>query len=78
FVAIVLTIVGYSGHHSHEFFEFTWFATTMMMLAVYIRYKQWGYVLADKVIWQHSGFFGQQWKRVAFDKVQHVKITQTK
>ncbi|WP_351011120.1 PH domain-containing protein [Shewanella sp. S1-58-MNA-CIBAN-0166] len=78
FVAIVLTIVDYSGHHSHEFFEFTWFATTMMMLAVYIRYKQWGYVLADKVIWQHSGFFGQQWKRVAFDKVQHVKITQTK
>ena len=78
FPAIVLTIVGYYGHHSLEFFEFTWFAATMIMLAIYIRYKQWGYVVADKVIWQHSGFFGQQWKRVAFDKVQHVKITQTK
>ncbi|MGI2037104.1 PH domain-containing protein [Shewanella frigidimarina] len=78
FPAIVLTIVGYNGHHSLEFFEFTWFAATMIMLAIYIRYKQWGYVVADKVIWQHSGFFGQQWKRVAFEKVQHVKITQTK
>ena len=78
FPAIVLTIVGYYGHHSLEFFEFTWFAATMIMLAIYIRYKQWGYVVADKVIWQHSGFFGQQWKRVAFEKVQHVKITQTK
>ena len=77
FPAIVLTIVGYYGHHSLEFFEFTWFAATMIMLAIYIRYKQWGYVVADKVIWQHSGFFGQQWKRVAFEKVQHVKITQT-
>lgn len=77
FPAIVLTIVGYYGHHSREFFEFTWFAATMIMLAIYIRYKQWGYVVADKVIWQHSGFFGQQWKRVAFEKVQHVKITQT-
>ncbi|MBB1438999.1 PH domain-containing protein [Shewanella sp. SG41-4] len=77
FPAIILTIVGYYGHHSLEFFELTWFTTTMMMFAIYIRYKQWGYVLADKVIWQHSGFLGQQWKRVAFDKVQHVKITQT-
>jgi|TARA_R110002033_G_scaffold60906_3_gene111301 putative membrane protein len=78
FPAIVLTIVGYYGHHSLDFFEFTWFVATMIMLAIYIRYKQWGYVVADKVIWQHSGFFGQQWKRVAFEKVQHVKITQTK
>ncbi|MGI1998650.1 PH domain-containing protein [Shewanella frigidimarina] len=77
FPAIVLTIVGYYGHHSLEFFEFTWFAATMIMLAIYIRYKQWGYLVANKVIWQHSGFFGQQWKRVAFEKVQHVKITQT-
>jgi putative membrane protein len=77
FPAIILTIVGYYGQHSLEFFELTWFTTTMMMFAIYIRYKQWGYVLTDRVIWQHSGFLGQQWKRVAFDKVQHVKITQT-
>jgi putative membrane protein len=75
--ATLLSIMGYYGHHSLGFFEFTWFATAMVMLAIYIRYKQWGYVVADEVIWQHSGFLGQQWKRVAFEKIQHVKITQT-
>ncbi|AZG72434.1 PH domain-containing protein [Shewanella livingstonensis] len=77
FPATLLSIIGYYGHHSLGFFEFIWFTTAMVMIALYIRYKQWGYVIADQVIWQHSGFFGQQWKRVAFEKVQHVTITQT-
>jgi putative membrane protein len=76
-LASILTIMGYYGHQSPGFFEFTWFITFMVILAIYIRYKQWGYVVADKVIWQHSGFFGQQWQRVAFEKVQHVNIIQT-
>ncbi|MGX9460819.1 PH domain-containing protein [Shewanella sp. A14] len=74
----LLTTIGYYDNQSIGFFEFIWFFTTMLVLATYIRYKQWGYVISDQVIWQHTGFFGQQWKRIAFEKVQHVKITQTR
>jgi len=77
FSAILLSIMGYVGHHSLGFFELLWSITAMMMLAIYIRYKQWGYVVTEQVIWQHSGFLGQQWQRIAYEKIQHVKITQT-
>ena len=32
---------------------------------------------ASQVIWQHTGFIGQSWKRIALEKVQHVKLVQT-
>ena len=77
FPALLLSIIGYYHLNSIGFIQLTWFTAAIVMLAIYIRYKQWGYVVADQVIWQHSGFLGQQWKRIAFEKVQHVKITQT-
>ncbi|WP_175405887.1 PH domain-containing protein [Shewanella sp. MEBiC00475] len=77
-LASVLTIIGYFGQHSLGFFQLIWFTAVMVISAIYIRYKQWGYVVEDQVIWQHNGFFGQQWQRVAFEKIQHIKITQTK
>ncbi|MGB6137973.1 MAG: PH domain-containing protein [Shewanella sp.] len=77
-VAVLLSVIGGFDGRSLSFFETTWLTTTAVVGVIYIRYKHWGYVLEDKVIWLHSGFLGRQWKRVAFDKVQHVKITQTK
>jgi len=76
-LASVISIMGYYGNQSLGFFEVIWFAAIMVIVALFIRYKQWGYVVAEQVIWQHSGFLGQQWKRVTFEKVQHVSITQT-
>ncbi|MFS1437573.1 PH domain-containing protein [Shewanella sp. 10N.286.48.A6] len=51
---------------------------TAVMGLTFLRYKQWGYVIEDEVLWQHSGLFGHHWKRIPYEKIQHVSITQTK
>ncbi|WP_083698205.1 PH domain-containing protein [Shewanella sp. UCD-KL21] len=51
---------------------------TAVMALTFLRYKQWGYVIEDEVLWQHSGLFGHHWKRIHYEKIQHVSITQTK
>ncbi|GGB67933.1 PH domain-containing protein [Shewanella inventionis] len=76
-IAILISIIGGLNGRNLHFFETTWLITSVIIGLMYLRYKHWGYVLQDKVIWQHTGLLGRQWKRIAFDKVQHVKITQT-
>ncbi|WP_192021410.1 PH domain-containing protein [Shewanella sp. WPAGA9] len=44
---------------------------------IYLRYRQWGYVIDEEAVWQHSGLFSREWKRIPFTKVQHVTLTQT-
>ncbi|MEZ9139024.1 MULTISPECIES: PH domain-containing protein [unclassified Shewanella] len=55
-----------------------WLVAFLVMGLIYLRYKQWGYVIEDNVVWQHSGLFSRNWKRIPFEKVQHVSIIQTK
>ncbi|WP_144210519.1 PH domain-containing protein [Shewanella donghaensis] len=58
--------------------EATLFIATAIMGLTFLRYKQWGYVIENEVVWQHTGLFGQSWKRIPFEKIQHISITQTK
>ncbi|MCU7376073.1 PH domain-containing protein [Paucibacter sp. O1-1] len=76
-IAILLSVIGGFDGRSLSFFESTWLTTSVIIGLIYLRYKHWGYIIDDQVIWQHTGLLGRQWKRIAFDKVQHVKITQT-
>ncbi|WP_153914448.1 PH domain-containing protein [Shewanella sp. TC10] len=55
-----------------------WFAALIIMGLTFLRYKQWGYVIEADAVWQHTGLFSRNWKRIPFSKVQHVSITQTK
>ncbi|WP_285163182.1 PH domain-containing protein [Shewanella goraebulensis] len=57
--------------------EITWLIALAVMGLTFLRYKQWGYVIENDVVWQHCGLFSRNWKRVPFSKVQHVSITQT-
>ncbi|WP_434938802.1 PH domain-containing protein [Shewanella sp. HL-SH8] len=57
--------------------EFAFVAAILVSLLLYIRYKRWGYVLEQDAVWQHSGLLGRDWKRIPFEKIQHVKVTQT-
>lgn len=76
-IAVLLSIMAWFDGRNLSYFETTWLITSAVIGVTYLRYRHWGYVLEDKAIWQHTGLLGRQWKRIAFDKVQHVKITQT-
>ncbi|MGI2168788.1 PH domain-containing protein [Shewanella sp. MF05960] len=76
-IAILLSVIAWFDGRNLSYFETTWLITSIVIGVIYLRYRHWGYVLEDKVVWQHTGLLGRQWKRIAFDKVQHVKITQT-
>ena len=47
------------------------------IISIYLRYRQWGYVIDDKDIWIHSGFLGHTWHCIPMIKVQHVALIQT-
>lgn len=57
--------------------EIALIAGISVSVLLYIRYKRWGYVLEEDAVWQHSGLLGRDWKRIPFEKIQHMKITQT-
>ncbi|UJF23008.1 PH domain-containing protein [Shewanella sp. OMA3-2] len=57
--------------------EVAFIAAISVSVLLYIRYKRWGYVLEEDAVWQHSGLLGRDWKRIPFEKIQHVKIIQT-
>lgn len=76
-IAILLSVIAWFDGRNWSYFETTWLLTAVVIGVIYLRYRNWGYVLEDNVIWQHTGLLGRQWKRIAYDKVQHVKITQT-
>ncbi|WP_445781190.1 PH domain-containing protein [Shewanella sp.] len=76
-IATLLSVIAWFDGRTLSYYETTWLITSAVIGIIYLRYRQWGYVLDDNVLWQHTGLLGRQWKRIAFDKVQHVKITQT-
>ncbi len=49
----------------------------LLLIAVYLRYRQWGYVIENKDLWIHSGLLGHKWHCIPFKKVQHIKVVQT-
>ena len=52
-------------------------AALIVCALLFVRFKRWGYFLQHDAVWQHSGLFGRHWKRIPFEKIQHVKIIQT-
>lgn len=50
----------------------------LFVLGLYLRYRQWGFLLQGDDCWIHSGMLSQNWNLVALRKVQHVEISQTK
>ncbi|NKF49665.1 PH domain-containing protein [Shewanella sp. WXL01] len=59
-------------------FNWFWGATIVVIGLLYLRYRQWGYWINDNVVWQHTGLIGQNWKRIPYNKIQSVKVTQTR
>ncbi|QIR13764.1 PH domain-containing protein [Shewanella aestuarii] len=57
--------------------ELAFIGAIIATILLYIRYKRWGFVIEDQVVWQHTGLLARNWKRIPFDKIQHVKVTQT-
>ncbi|MCW3173036.1 PH domain-containing protein [Shewanella subflava] len=58
--------------------EVAFVAALVVSALLVVRFKRWGYFLQNDAIWQHSGLLGRHWKRIPFEKIQHVKIIQTR
>ena len=58
--------------------EVAFVAALVVCTLLVVRFKKWGYFLQHDAIWQHSGLLGRHWKRIPFEKIQHVKIIQTR
>ncbi|MGS0682343.1 PH domain-containing protein [Shewanella sp. 125m-7] len=59
------------------FTDILWIAAGLFCLGIYLRYRQFGYVLEANNLWFHSGLLGHAWQLIALSKVQHVAITQS-
>lgn len=57
--------------------ELMWLAAALVVIALYLRYRQWGYRLQGHDLWIHTGVLGQSWQLLSLTKVQHVCISQT-
>ena len=61
----------------HPVSELAWFGAIFASAAMYLAYRQSGYQFDGHMVWQHTGLLGQSWKRIPFEKVQHVSLIQT-
>lgn len=61
----------------NPFTELLWLAATVFLIGLYLRYRQWGYLLQGDDLWIHTGVLGQNWQLIPLKKVQHVCISQT-
>ncbi|WP_110457380.1 PH domain-containing protein [Shewanella algidipiscicola] len=59
------------------FTQLMWLAATLVVIALYLRYRQWGYRLQGHDLWIHTGMLGHSWQLLSLTKVQHVCISQT-
>ncbi|ABZ77970.1 membrane-flanked domain [Shewanella halifaxensis HAW-EB4] len=59
------------------FTDILWIAASLFCIGIYLRYRQYGYVLEGNNLWFHSGLLGRSWQLIALTKVQHVAITQS-
>ncbi|QYJ87939.1 PH domain-containing protein [Shewanella mesophila] len=62
----------------NPFTELLWLGSTIFVAGLYLRYRQWGYLLQGDALWIHTGVLGQSWQLIPLKKVQHVRISQTK
>ena len=62
----------------NPFTELLWLGATVFVIGLYLRYRQWGYLLQGDDLWIHTGILGQTWQLISLKKVQHVCISQTK
>ncbi|MFT5789261.1 MAG: putative membrane protein [Shewanella sp.] len=64
-------------HGLDVFTETLWIAASLFSLGIYLRYRQYGYVIEGDNLWFHSGLLGHSWQLIALSKVQHVAISQS-
>ncbi|MCL1092761.1 PH domain-containing protein [Shewanella kaireitica] len=64
-------------HGLDIFTEILWIAASLFCIGIYLRYRQYGYVIDGDNLWFHSGLLGHSWQLVALSKVQHVAMSQT-
>lgn len=64
-------------HGLDIFTEILWIAASLFCIGIYLRYRQYGYVIDGDNLWFHSGLLGHSWQLVALSKVQHVATSQT-
>lgn len=75
--AIIMSATYFTIGLDIKLVELAFSGAIIATILLYVRYKRWGFVIEDQVIWQHSGLLARNWKRIPFDKIQHVKVTQT-
>ena len=59
------------------FTDILWIAAGMFSVGIYLKYRQYGYVIEDNNLWFHSGLLGHSWQLIALSKVQHIAISQS-
>lgn len=64
-------------HGLDIFTEILWIAASLFCAGIYLRYRQYGYVIDGDNLWFHSGLLGHSWQLVALSKVQHVAMSQS-
>ncbi|MDR8522600.1 PH domain-containing protein [Shewanella fidelis] len=57
--------------------DIMWLAAGLFSLGIYLKYRQYGYVIEGDDLWFHSGLLGHSWQLIALSKVQHVAISQS-
>ncbi|MCL1141889.1 PH domain-containing protein [Shewanella gaetbuli] len=78
FMPFVLLLIGWlTTAVDKELLVVSFVAAMLGAGLLFLRFKQWGYVIEKHAIWQRTGLLGADWKRIPFDKIQHVTLTQT-
>ncbi|BCV46516.1 PH domain-containing protein [Shewanella algae] len=53
-------------------------AGVLAVLALYLRYRQWGFWRVENDLWIHKGLLGHSWQLVSLSKVQHLQLIQSR
>lgn len=75
---LIVPAVNTLGMGLNPITELMWLIGLSFTIGLYLRYRQWGYVLDGSDCWIHTGMLGHSWHLIALKKVQHVAIIQTK
>lgn len=74
---VVIPIIALLVAGINPFTELLWLGAVIFVIGLYLKYRQWGYLLQGDDLWIHTGVLSQSWQLISLKKVQHVCISQT-
>ncbi len=74
---VVLSVVSFTWYWGHWTAVVSAVTMPVVLLALHLRYRHWGWSRGDEVLWVRQGLLGQRIDGFRLDRVQQVRIVQS-